>query len=369
MARAAAGRPDRGVVVYGLRGVGKTVLLGQMASEAEERGWIVAQVEAGGDDFRKQLGDRLYPALHREVKPGIGQRMKRALATFSVFNVQVDSTGTWTFGIDLDPVPPPSGRLEVDLLTLFRDLAEAAAEDGRGVAVFVDEMQELDSETLAALCAAAHQASQRRQPFFICGAGLPSLPRLLSEAKSYAERLFIYERIGPLADAEAIAALRDPASDEGVRWDQDALARVVDATGRYPYFLQEFGDACWSNAEGPKEITAADARVGIVDGQRRLDVGFFLARWERATKTERTYLSAMADLMHEAATNGATPAGEPEVGVATKDVADRMGRKINSLGPTRASLIAKGLIYAPEHGVIAYTVPRMGDFIRRQPKA
>lgn len=352
--RAETGRHARGVVIHGLRGVGKTVLLGKMREEVERRDWVVASLEAGGDaaDFRRQLGDRLYPAMRSLAKPNMGSRLRRALSTFSMFNVEVDAEGTWKFGIDLDPTPPPSGNLELDLLTLATDLAEAMKDQAAGVAIFIDEMQDLDNTTLAALCAVVHQASQRTLPFMICGAGLPSLPRVLSEAKSYSERLFEYRAIGALARTDASRALVDPASDERVSWEDDALATVLDASNGYPFFLQELGQATWEAAPGPSTITFGDARVGVAEGRHRLDVGFFLSRWERATQAERTYLTVMAE-------DGDGPS-------LTKDVADRLSRSPASLGPTRANLIAKGLIFAPEHGRIAYTVPGMADFIRRQ---
>jgi len=355
--RAENGRHGRGVMIHGLRGVGKTVLLGKMREEVEARDWVVASLEAGGSqaDFRQQLGERLYPALRSLAKPGVGQRLRQALSTFSVFNVQVDAEGTWKFGIDLDPTPPPSGNLELDLLTLTTDLAMAMKDHGAGVAIFIDEMQDLDKTTLSALCAVAHHASQRALPLMICGAGLPSLPRVLSEAKSYSERLFEYRAIGALSRTHASRALLDPAIEELVTWDGDASTAVLDASNGYPFFIQELGQATWEAASGPDTITFSDARVGIVEGRHRLDAGFFLSRWERATQAERAYLTVMAQ-------DGDGPS-------LTKDIADRLNRATTSLGPTRANLIAKGLIFAPEHGRIAYTVPGMADFIKRQMQA
>lgn len=337
--------------------MGKTVLLGKMREEVEARDWVVASLEAGRDqgDFRQQLGDRLYPAMRKLAKPGIGQRLRQALATFSLFNVEVDAEGTWKFGLDLDPAPPPSGNLELDLLTLAADLAAAMKESGKGVAIFIDEMQDLDNATLSALCAVAHQASQRTLPFMICGAGLPSLPRVLSEAKSYSERLFEYRAIGALSRTHASRALLDLSTEEDVVWQPGAATAVLDASNGYPFFIQELGQATWEAADGPDIITTTDARVGVAEGRYRLDVGFFLSRWERATQAERAYLTAMSE-------DGDGPS-------LTKDVADRLGRATTSLGPTRANLIAKGLIFAPEHGRIAYTVPGMADFIKRQKQA
>jgi hypothetical protein len=352
--RAETGRHARGLIVHGLRGVGKTVLLGEMRQEAESRDWVVASLEANSEagSFREQLTDRLYPAMRNLARPGIGRRLRKALSTFAAFTVKVDNEGSWTFGLDLDPSPPPSGNLELDLLTLVTDISEAMKERGTGVAVFIDEMQDLDNETLTALCAVAHQASQRSFPFLMCGAGLPSLPRVLSEAKSYSERLFEYRAIGALGRDDAKHALIDPATEEHVDWEQRAAELVLEASNGYPFFIQELGQSTWEAAAGPLLITHADAREGVSEGRRRLDVGFFLSRWERATRAERAYLTVMSK-------DGDGPS-------LTKDVADRLGRAITSLGPTRAGLIAKGLVFAPEHGRIAYTVPGMAEFIRRQ---
>jgi hypothetical protein len=351
LVRAAGGRPARGLILHGVRGVGKTVLLGALRDQAQQRDWVVAHLEVGAytGGFLPHLSDALYPALRKVVKPGIGARLKRALATFAALNVNVDASGTWTLGLDLEPAPPPTGKLELDLLTLVLDLAEGMAERGTGLAVFIDEMQDLDQEALAALCAAAHQTAQRNLPFLLCGAGLPSLPRVLSEAKSYAERLFEYRALGPLPAVDAARALQEPARAERVEWQPAALDWVLQAANGYPFFLQELGQSTWEVAAGPHEITLADAREGVAEGRRRLDVGFFLSRWERATPAERAYLEAMG-------------ADGP---CATKDVAQRLGRTVSSVGPIRAGLIGKGLIYSPEHGLVDFTVPGMADFVAR----
>lgn len=352
--RIASGRPARGLVLHGLRGVGKTVLLGAMRDEAVRREWLVASMEVGAfsGGFLAHLGEALYPSLRRLARPGIGTRLKRALATFAALNVKVDASGAWTFGLDLEPAAPATGTLELDLVTLISDLAEAMQEQRAGVAVLVDEMQDLDGQTLAALCAVAHHCAQRGLPFLLCGAGLPSLPRVLSEAKTYAERLFEYRSIGPLLPDDATRALVAPAAIEGVRWEPAALQWVLEAAGGYPFFLQEMGQMTWQVARGPDVITLADAREGVAEGRRQLDFGFFLSRWERATTAERAYLEAMAR-------DGDGPS-------PSKDVAERLGRSLSSVGPTRAGLISKGLIFAPEHGRVAFTVPGMADFITRR---
>lgn len=212
-------------------------------------------------------------------------------------------------------------------------------------------MQDLQADELAAICQACHEAGQQNKPFFIVGAGLPNLPGILAEARSYAERLFHYATIGQLPPAEAVAALIRPAQQEHVEWTDQAVALVVDAADGYPYFLQEYGSAAWDVAAS-SPIDSDDAEEGIRIGKARLDDGFFRSRWERATPGERDYLSAMA-------ADGDAPSQSGEV-------ARRLQKLPAQLGPVRAKLIAKGLVFAPEHGAIAFTVPGMADFIARQ---
>lgn len=325
MRRAQIGRTDQPVVLYGLRGVGKTVLLSEFRRQATRNDWIVAQVEAGtGKSLRELLGEGLY-----------------------------DAAGTWTFGVDLTGAPgggADTGVLDTDLKKLVNDLADAAEEESVGLAILIDEAQDLSAEELATLCTIAHAAAQDDWHVLFAFAGLPSLPRILAEAKSYAER-FRYMRIQQLDADVAAEALTIPAGLEDAEWDDDAIALVVDASGRYPYFLQQFGQETWSVAEGPV-IARQDAALGVAQGINDLDNGFFRVRWDRATRAEQSYLRAMAVDVDEGSSSG--------------EVATRLSRKPTSLGPTRASLIAKGLIYAPEHGVVAFTVPGMAAFIGRQ---
>jgi len=221
--------------------------------------------------------------------------MRAALATFKAFSVSVDTSGTWKFGVDVRPDEgrADTGNLETDLLELVADLGRAAQEEDRGIAILIDEMQELSREALAALCAACHYASQRELPFYVAGAGLPSLPRVLSEAKSYSERLFTYLPIGQLDLDAARRAIIEPSAAEGVAWEPAGVEHVVETSGRYPYLLQEFGQQAWSCAVGPSLVTLADARVGAAGGLHQLDNGFFRSRWDRATPGERAYLSVM----------------------------------------------------------------------------
>jgi hypothetical protein len=354
--RVQRGRTAQPIVLYGLRGVGKTVLLTDFAHTASGRDWLVAQVEAGtGKSLREALGEALHGPLTDLVRPAAGRRLLKALKTAVSFKASYDTHGTWTFGVDLDGVAgggADTGILETDLAKLVRDLSAAAAEENTGLAFLVDEAQDLAADELVALCAIAHTAGQQGWRCLFALAGLPSLPRVLAEAKSYAERLFVFEHIEHLTTDLATRALTDPAEDEGAAWEAEAAHHVVDRAGGYPYFLQQFGQDSWNHAPGPA-ITLPDARLGVATGQHTLDTGFFRARWDRATRAEQRYLRAMAD--------------DGDTGSSTREIAARLGGRVNTYGPARASLIAKGLIYAPKHGRIAYTVPGMADFINRQP--
>jgi hypothetical protein len=347
-------RTDQPVVLYGLRGVGKTVLLSEFRRNAVEHGWIVAQVEAGsGKSLREMLGEALYAPLSDLARPGAGRRLLKSLKTAVSFKAFYDATGTWTFGVDLAGASgggADTGVLDTDLKKLINDLADAAAEESIGFAILIDEAQDLSAAELATLCAIAHAAAQDNWRSLFAFAGLPSLPRILAEAKSYAER-FRYMNIQELEVAVAAEALTIPAELEQARWDHDAIPVVVNASGRYPYFLQQFGQETWTASSGPV-ITKHDAELGVARGTNDLDNGFFRVRWDRATPAEQAYLRAMALDGDESS--------------SSSEVANRLSRKPASLGPTRASLIAKGLIYASEHGIVAFTVPGMAAFIGRQ---
>ncbi len=362
------GRAERGfvsqsLVVTGLRGVGKTVLLNEFARKARDRGWIVAQIEGPSDydDAHSTEGSlrvKLARGLHSSMREALGRGKKsevlaRAAGALKAFTLVVDSTGTWTVGLDVAAATgrADTGHVELDLPELAVDLGTAALTRGVGVLVCVDEMQQLSRTDLAALCAACHEAGQREIPFYVAGAGLPNLPAVLADAKSYAERLFQYSRLGALSPAEAAQALRVPAETQGVQWRRNALDLIVAESGAYPFFLQTFGRHTWDAAVGPTYITVDDARVGAALAAEQLDRGFFQSRWDRATAYQRRYLTAMA-------VDGEGPS-------ASGEVAARLGRKLSALGPVRAELIAKGLVYSPEHGQIAFTVPGMAGFIER----
>ena len=337
------------------------MLLNELADRARRAGWVVAQVEARVDDdgrggsFRSKVARGLNQSLRQATgRWGVGERLRAALGTFKSFALKTDPSGGLSLGIEVDPQRgrADTGSLDLDVSELAFDLAESAAEQGVGVVVLIDEMQDLDGDELAAICAACHETGQRSVPFYVVGAGLPSLPGVLAEARSYAERLFAYRPIGSLDREAATLAVTRPAESQAVGWASGAVRVVVEASSGYPYFVQEFAKATWDYAAGP-DIDVDDAAIGVRVGRETLDGGFFQSRWSRATPAERDYLRAMA-------VDGDGPA-------LSGEVARRLGKtRVQQVGPTRANLIHKGLIYAPEHGQVAYTVPGMADFVRRQ---
>ncbi len=356
--RAMAGRPAQSVVINGLRGVGKTVLLNELLDDARRDRWIAAKVEADLGDRRTPFRDQVASALNTAMRHAQGRsegsgRFRAALRTFRSFSLTAAPDGSFSIGVDVEPERgrADTGSILADLTDLALDLGDAAAELGVGAVLFIDEMQHLSREELSAICQACHETAQRVSPFFVVGAGLPSLPGILAEARSYSERLFDYSDVGRLEEDDARGALTRPAAEEGATWSAEAIEIVLEASGAYPYFIQQFGQTTWNAAAG-SPISEMDAVEGIRQGRARLDQGFFRARWERATRGERDYLAAMAQ-------DGDGPS-------STGEVARRLGKRPTSMGPVRANLIAKGLVYAPEHGRIAFTVPGMGDFIARE---
>jgi len=353
-ARSRSGLTSRGIMLTGLRGVGKTVLLNEMFTHAERMGWFAVRLEARRDESgeastRRRLARELVAGARSLKKQKLSARMLRALQSVAAFNAKVGATGI-DLGIQLAPGRADSGDVEVDLGELVQDICVALQEEHGTFGLFIDEMQDLDVATLSALIAAQHEAGQRDWPFYIIGAGLPNLPRVLSDARSYAERLFDYRSIGRLRPGDAEHALVEPATRYGARFEPDALATIVTAADGYPYFIQEYGQAIW-NLAPTATFTGADARAAVTFGLEHLDQGFFRGRWERATPSERRFLRAMSE--------------DNDAPSQTSEVARRMGLKVNSLGPYRANLMAKGLVYSPEHGEIAYTVPGMATYVHR----
>ncbi len=366
--RVAKGRPERSLVLTGLRGVGKTVLLGALRSAAVRRGWGTGKLEARPDTaLRRQLSAALHLAV-RELGAR-GEDTDHVLGVLKAFALREAEPGArlrdrWQPGIDVPAVTgrADSGDIEIDLVELLADVAGLAADSGRGVAVFIDEMQDVGPDDVSALCAACHEISQQRLPLIVVGAGLPHLPAVLSASKSYSERLFRYARIDRLDRPAADRALQAPARDEDADWTPDALAAMYDATAGYPYFVQAYGKAAWDVATGAP-INADDVRVAAPLAEAELAVGFFGSRFERATPGEREYLRAMADVAHDLTSSGAGTRPDTDQ-VPTAVVADHLGRKPQSLSPARDALLRKGLVYSAERGQIAFTVPHFGRYLR-----
>jgi hypothetical protein len=375
--RVARGRPERSLVLTGLRGVGKTVLLGELRSMAVRRGWGAGKIEARPDaGLRRPLSAALHRAVRDlAVRHRAPDRVEDVLGVLKAFALRASPSDSklrdrWQPGIDVPPTQgrADSGDIEIDLVELLTDVGGLAADKGSGVAVFIDEMQDLGPDDVSALCAACHEISQSGLPVIVVGAGLPHLPAVLSASKSYSERLFRYQRIDRLPREAADLALTAPAEEEGSVWAPEALAAMYAATGGYPYFIQAYGKAVWDRATG-SPITAADVAVAAPEAEAELAVGFFGSRYERATPGERDYLRAMADV----AALGGRAGGEDGAGtpdppaadaVPTADVAASLGKKPQSLSPARDSLLKKGLIYSSERGRIAFTVPHFGRYLR-----
>jgi hypothetical protein len=361
--RIARGRPERSVVHTGLRGVGKTVLLNAMRSAAVRRGWGTGKLEARPDQpLRRPLAAALHLAV-RELGAANRREAEHVLGVLKSFAMKDAATlrDRWQPGIEAPAVPgrADSGDIEIDLVELFTDIAGLAADSGHGVAVFVDEMQDLMPADVSALCAACHELSQQRLPLVVVGAGLPHLPAVLSAAKSYSERLFRYSRIDRLDRAAADAALQLPAKGEDAEFAEAALDAMYEATGGYPYFVQAYGKTAWDVA--PRSpITAADVAVAAPEAEAELAVGFFGSRYERATPAEREYLRAMADVAR------ADVPDAPDAAVPTAAVAQALGRQPQSLSPARDGLLKKGLVYSSQRGLIAFTVPHFGRYLRTQ---
>jgi hypothetical protein len=356
--RVARGRPERSVMLTGLRGVGKTVLLNALRSAAVRRGWGTGKLEARPDQsIRRPLAGALHLAV-RELAGRNPDESQHVLGVVKSF-AQRDATAKgrpWQPGIDVPAVPgrADSGDIEIDLVELFADVAGLAADSGHGIALYLDEMQDLGPTDVSALCAACHEMSQLGLPLVVVGAGLPHLPTVLSAAKSYSERLFRYARIDRLDRTAHDHALRAPAREEGADFSNDALDAMYEATGGYPYFVQAYGKVAWDVA--PRSpITPSDVAVAAPEAEAELAVGFFGSRYERATPAEREYLRAMADVA-EVATDA----------VATSEVAKSLGRPPQSLSPARDGLLKKGLVYSGQRGRIAFTVPHFGRYLLAQ---
>ena len=352
--RIRAGRAARSTILYGLRGVGKTVLLAAMRDAAEAEGMVLVNIEAPEN---RSLPGMLVPALRasllrldrlKQATAGVSKAL-RALAGFAKLKVRFEDLEV-ALDFDSEPGLADSGDLDSDLADLIAATGEAARERETAVILVIDELQYVPEEQLAALISALHRASQKRLPITMLAAGLPQLLGQMGRAKSYAERLFEFVPVGPLESVAAEAAIRLPIEREEEMIADDAVAAIVEDTQGYPYFLQEWGKHSWDAAEA-SPITVADVRAGSVTALADLDASFFRVRFDRLSPAEKRYLRAMAELGPGPHRSG--------------DIADAMGVKVSSVAPTRNSLIAKGMLYSPAHGDTAFTVPLFDAFMRR----
>ncbi len=351
--RVLLGRPARSQMLLGLRGVGKTVLLNKIEQLAEEHGYLTSFIEAPED---RKLVDLLYPKVHQVLrKLSLTEGAKsathaalRALRSFAgSFKISV---GDFEVAVDPEPGVADSGNLEYDVTELFLKVGEAAKAAERGWALLIDEVQYLSTAELGALIVAIHRVNQKALPVLMFGAGLPAIAALSGDAKSYAERLFIFPQVDALRKEDAVNAIRQPIEEEGESIDAEVLDRIVALTRGYPYFLQEWGYQVW-NASAASPIAEDCIDAAGTEALRRLDEGFFKVRIERLTPKEKEYVIAMARL-------GAGP-------YRSSDVAEMLNEKLTTLGPRRAQIIAKGMIYSPAHGDVAFTVPLFDEYLKR----
>ena len=354
MDRVLDGRPAKGLILLGLRGVGKTVLLNRLRALADEKGYRTVRIEAPEGSSLPEL---LTPELRRTVyaldlRQAAGHRLRRAagvLANFArAFKV---TTGDLELSVDLAPGEGDTGILEQDLPRLLVAMAEAAADRYTAVGLFIDEVQYLSSSELGAVIAACHEIAQRNLPFLFIGAGLPQVAALAGKAKSYAERLFDYPEVGPLESRDARLALEKPAQSEGVSFDGDAVHEILAAARNFPYFIQEWGYQVW-NAAPASPITRSMVRAASPEVVSHLDNNFFRVRFDRLTPLEQKYLRAMAEL-------GPGPC-------ATGRIAETLGVRTASIATVRQRLVNKGMVWSQRHGETAFTVPMFDAFMKRQ---
>jgi len=351
--RTQAGRSQKSMLPTGLRGSGKTVLLNRFVEQARALGFAVAQIEASeSETFVAALANEVRSALYElSARAKIRGAVTRALGVLKSFTLSFGLHELAVrLGVDAQAGAADSGVLDTDLTALFVAIGEAAREEQTATLVAIDELQYLSEEQLAAIIVAVHRVTQLALPLLVVGTGLPQLPALAGNAKSYAERLFDFPNIGPLAKEDAIEAIRQPARAEGVEVERAALERLYEITQGYPYFIQEWAYGVWNTA--PKSpITLTDVTRAEPEVLARLDESFFRVRYDRLTPREKRYLRAMAELGPGPHRSG--------------DIATILDVKVETLSPLRSGLIKKGMIYSPQHGDTAFTVPLFDAFMRR----
>ena len=345
------GRPGKSIMPIGLRGVGKTVLLNRFHQMAQARGLAGAVIEAPETGaFGQLLAAHLRTVLFEFDRETVSAKVKRALGVLKAFTYTFPDGASISLNIDAVVGTADSGLLSEDVTALLVAVGEAAQDRGRGLLFAVDEVQYLSSEELGALITAIHRTVQLKLPVILVGAGLPQIPGLAGNAKSYAERLFDFPEVASLGKADAEEALQAPAHEQGVEFTERALAAVLDYTKGYPYFLQEWAYHVWNAATG-SPIDVDDVMSAAPTVRDQLDKNFFRVRMDRLTPTERLYLVAMADLGPGPHRSG--------------DIAAQLGVKIQSVAPRRSGLIKKGMLYSPAYGDTAFTVPMFDEFLRR----
>ena len=353
--RIRAGRPARSLILYGLRGVGKTVLLNRIRLDAEARGIASVKVEAPEE---RSLPALLAPALRATLlrlsrgeaaKAGVAKAM-RALASFAKALKLKYHDIELSLDIEAERGLADSGDLDTDLTELLASIGSAADERDTAVVLYIDELQYVPEEQLAALIVALHSANQDQLPITMVGAGLPQLVGQTGRAKSYAERLFEFVPIDRLDAAAAKAALTVPVHRAGVDYETEAVTEILVQTRGYPYFLQEWGKQSWNVADA-SPIEAEDAQRATIEALAELDASFFRVRFDRLTPAEKRYMRAMAELGPGPHRSG--------------DIAEALGRKVTAVAPVRNALIAKGMTYSPAHGDTAFTVPLFDGFMKR----
>ena len=346
-------RSAKSLILVGLHGVGKTVILGRIRDDAQASGYKALMIEVPED---KAIPEMLLPPLRQillslDAMANVSAKVKRGLRVLKSFASGLKlAVGGVELGIEAEVGSADSGDLESDLGNLLEAVAEAAADRGTAVAICIDELQYLSETDLSALIMAIHRVAQRQLPLVVFGAGLPQIVGKAGRSKSYAERLFEFPELGPLSNTDAQEALRGPARDEGVEFTQEALEEIFRVTEGYPYFLQQWAYDVWNTAQtSPIDLNAVlEAAPIAIKG---LDVSFFRVRLDRLTPREKMYMRAMA-------------LGGPQA-QRSGDIAERMGVKVSTVAPLRSSLIAKGMIYSPAHGDTAFTVPLMDQYMLR----
>lgn len=350
IARTKLNNLDRGIIFSGLRGVGKTVLLVKLQEMAAGKDMLTAKIESSGnpdDDYEAIFHEINLAAMKIHLVGGLKKRLGDVIS-----NIKSMSFGA--FGLSASVSRESSAQTSENpfkLELLIESITTELKKSNSGLYLFIDELQEMADEPLGTLMSIQHKMGQRSLPFYIIGAGLPNLPGVLSKSRSYAERLFEYRTIGQLSDADAAEGFQKPARRNGRPFTDDALNELIKVSSGYPYFIQAYGKAAW-NASGSNPIPLQAVTKSEACARAELDDGLYSARWQRTAPTGRRYLAAMAKIGTESPSS-------------TAEVADRLGKSTGEISMTRDKLIKLGLIYSPEYGKVAFTVPGMGEFILR----